>query len=397
MKRILAGFLILTSLHVHAQTWSTTGNAGTTPGTNFLGTTDNKELIFKTNNTERFRLSTTGYLGIGTTTPRGALDVGTGDVYLTGSPDGGPGSGNNVFLSGHIFLAPYENTNISYLQSRRLNNQGTTELRLRTYNNGNLTEAMSLQGNGNIGIGNIYPKARVHITGTYGTNWTANVPDNALLMIGGQDENFEGQVINFKNPSTNGGSTVYPDGQEIFWWSADILFGRYKNYAKWSFKENHGGGLGSSTKDILYAKLIDGSGHTNLDKIVLAPDAGNVAIGTNDPRGYKLAVNGSAIFTSAKVKLEQNWPDYVFKRDYQLLSLAELEKFIQQNNHLPEIPSAAEVAKEGLDLGGNQAALLKKIEELTLYIIEQNKEMQQMKTKMKELENKVNNNNAIKQ
>jgi uncharacterized coiled-coil protein SlyX len=130
---------------------------------------------------------------------------------------------------------------------------------------------------------------------------------------------------------------------------------------------------------------------------------GNVAIGTDNPQGYKLAVNGNAIFTSAKVKLKENWPDYVFKRDYKLLSLAELEKFIQQNNHLPEIPSAEEIAKEGIDLGGNQAALLKKIEELTLYIIEQNKtiqeqhkEMQQMKKRMEEIENKVNKSNSTK-
>jgi hypothetical protein len=56
--------------------------------------------------------------------------------------------------------------------------------------------------------------------------------------------------------------------------------------------------------------------------------------------------------------------------------LYQVEKYIQQNKHLPDVPSAAEVKKEGIDLGDNQAVLLKKIEELTLYIIEQNKKLE---------------------
>ncbi|WP_315816573.1 hypothetical protein [Paraflavitalea speifideaquila] len=84
----------------------------------------------------------------------------------------------------------------------------------------------------------------------------------------------------------------------------------------------------------MYAKLLDVGGFTNLEQIVLAPDAGNVSIGTNDSRGFKLAVNGSAIFTSARVKLEQNWPDYVFEKDYQLMPLADLEKIYSKEQSL---------------------------------------------------------------
>jgi hypothetical protein len=97
------------------------------------------------------------------------------------------------------------------------------------------------------------------------------------------------------------------------------------------------------------------------------------------------AVNGEAIFTKAKVKDFGNWPDYVFNKDYQLPALAEVEKFIQQNKHLPGIPAAAEVQQKGLDLGDNQAALLKKIEELTLYIIEQNKKIEGLEKKLNEV------------
>lgn len=107
--------------------------------------------------------------------------------------------------------------------------------------------------------------------------------------------------------------------------------------------------------------------------------SGKLAIGTTDATKmapYALAVNGDAIFNKAKVKLYGTWPDYVFNKAYKLRPLPELEQFINQNAHLPGIPSAAEVEKDGIDLGGNQAALLKKIEELTLYVIEQNKKLE---------------------
>lgn len=100
--------------------------------------------------------------------------------------------------------------------------------------------------------------------------------------------------------------------------------------------------------------------------------SGNVGVGTTNDHGYKLAVNGNVL--AQKIRITQTgWPDYVFHSTYKLLSLKELESYIQKNNHLPEIPSSNEIEKNGLDLGDNQAALLKKIEELTLYIIDQNK------------------------
>jgi len=96
----------------------------------------------------------------------------------------------------------------------------------------------------------------------------------------------------------------------------------------------------------------------------------------------KLSVNGYTY--SKKVKVTQTgWPDYVFHKDYFLRSLPEIENYIQQHQHLPGVPSAADVEKEGLDLGDNQVALLKKIEELTLYIISLNKEVEALKNEIR--------------
>ncbi|NVM62172.1 hypothetical protein FHW88_000448 [Mucilaginibacter sp. SG538B] len=105
-----------------------------------------------------------------------------------------------------------------------------------------------------------------------------------------------------------------------------------------------------------------------------------MSIGTQTmPSGYKLAVNGSAIVTSLIIKLNSNWPDYVFKPTYQLPSLAEVKSYIDQNQHLPEIPSADEIAKDGLNVGEMNKLLMKKVEELTLYLIEKDDKEQEQK------------------
>ena len=113
---------------------------------------------------------------------------------------------------------------------------------------------------------------------------------------------------------------------------------------------------------------------------------GALAIGTTNPYSYMLAVNGSAIFTAAWVKPYNNWPDYVFAGNYRLPSLDSVSSYIRANHHLADVPSAETVAKTGLNLGDNQAVLLKKIEELTLYLIDQDKTIQEYKEKFTEQE-----------
>jgi len=117
--------------------------------------------------------------------------------------------------------------------------------------------------------------------------------------------------------------------------------------------------------------------------------SGNVGIGTTNisDTAFKLFVE-TGIHTR-KVKVDVSaWPDYVFDKDYELPTLSELGKFIQQNKHLPGVQSASDAEKNGIDLGNNQTILLKKVEELTLYLIQMKEENEQMKERIRKLESK---------
>ncbi|MFE7088402.1 hypothetical protein ACFU8T_13420 [Sphingobacterium spiritivorum] len=133
------------------------------------------------------------------------------------------------------------------------------------------------------------------------------------------------------------------------------------------------------------AEVVDGNEPTieallgiNKSQAEVAYFSGKVGIKTSTPREYDLAVNGK--IRSQEVKVEAaNWPDYVFKKDYELTSLSELRAYIEEHGHLPDMPKAAEAEKEGVSLGEMNKLLLKKVEELTLYILkmEKNNEAQQ--------------------
>ena len=131
--------------------------------------------------------------------------------------------------------------------------------------------------------------------------------------------------------------------------------------------------------------------------LALNPNSGTyVAIGFDpldpnitlpDPQdNYKLMVKGKMLVEEVKVRLAANWPDYVFAPDYKLTPLEEVESFIQENRHLPQVPSAATVEKEGFELAAMNALLLQKVEELTLYLIEQNKKMEALEKRLERIE-----------
>jgi hypothetical protein len=110
---------------------------------------------------------------------------------------------------------------------------------------------------------------------------------------------------------------------------------------------------------------------------------GNIGIGTASPGSYKLAVEGMIGGRKIKVTQQATWADFVFQPDYELPSLRAVDNYIRDNKHLPGIPTAEEVRKDGLDLGEMNKLLLQKVEELTLYMIEMKKEIDQLKAPKK--------------
>lgn len=116
----------------------------------------------------------------------------------------------------------------------------------------------------------------------------------------------------------------------------------------------------------------------------LSYTAGHVGIGTSAKVDYALVVEGEVLSDRVKVLLDLTAvPDYVFAKDYKLLSLEELEAYVTKEKHLPNVPSAAEIAKEGMDVGQMNMLLLEKVEELTLHLIEQNKSLKSKEEAMK--------------
>ncbi|AUP81084.1 hypothetical protein [Flavivirga eckloniae] len=117
----------------------------------------------------------------------------------------------------------------------------------------------------------------------------------------------------------------------------------------------------------------------------------NIAIGTTDTKGYALAVAGKAIAEEVKVALEGNWPDYVFQDDYNLTPISEVANYIRKNGHLKNIPSKDDVIKnEGINLGEINVKLLEKIEELTLYTINQEEQLKLQQHQIDQLKKLVN-------
>jgi hypothetical protein len=120
----------------------------------------------------------------------------------------------------------------------------------------------------------------------------------------------------------------------------------------------------------------------------LAINAGNVGIGIANPQN-KLDVNGTVHARQVNIDLN-GWADYVFEKSYKLPALSSVKAYIQKNQHLPEIPSQAEIIKTGLDVSEANKLLLKKMEEMTLYMIKATEEITALKKEVKQLKNKLN-------
>ncbi len=208
---------------------------------------------------------------------------------------------------------------------------------------------------GDVGIGTTSPSARLDVNGTLKAN---------RIRV-------DGSNIDFIKPDAPGG------------YARGITF---RTDEEFGFPEHFRLGiLGNNPEDyISHFYMAFGESPWSSGKgIYIKPD-GKVSIGTTNPRGYKLAVAGDIIAEEVVVKLHGDWPDYVFHDDYNLRTIPEVEAFIEKHGHLPDVPSAKAVEEKNIALGEMNTILLKKVEELTLYIIEQNKRIEKLEKMARE-------------
>jgi hypothetical protein len=128
----------------------------------------------------------------------------------------------------------------------------------------------------------------------------------------------------------------------------------------------------------------------NVDRLVIESDGSVVIGGSSGADGYRLSVNGKMACEEILIDAATFWPDYVFKKDYPLMSIDDFEKSITENKHLPGIPSAEEISENGgHQIGEMQRQLLEKVEELSLYIIELNNRMKKLEAENLGLKEKL--------
>jgi hypothetical protein len=143
----------------------------------------------------------------------------------------------------------------------------------------------------------------------------------------------------------------------------------------------------------LVFRRLDSQGN-NIGSILNLQSDGTITIGVwenyknlvNNTMGYSLMVNGGILAEKMKIVSDVPTSDFVFEEDYKLLSLKEVESFVKKYKHLPEVPSAQEFKENGYNVGEMDDLLLRKVEELTLYMIELKKENEMLKLKLEELE-----------
>lgn len=246
-----------------------------------------------------------------------------------------------------------------------------------------LYTALSIQrSNGYVGIGTSSPASKLHVEGiqgaTLGKFTQSNVlPTNAYFNIQNGTSSpgyFIPTLVGRSHaPGKPFGVYLVGEAEDIVPITTDI------NYAAVIIDGRN------KTGARLFNNNVFAINSVNQNFFVVKGD-GSIGIGTTDTKGYKLAVNGSGIFTKVKVKSFNIWPDYVFEEDFPLLPLNEVIHFIKHHKHLPDMPSAAEVENDGIDLGEMNRKLLQKVEEQMLYIIKMHEDMEQLKERVESLE-----------
>lgn len=345
--------------------WKISGNDYTSSFYDFLGTKDSTDLILRTNNNERLRLTSNGNIGVGT---EGFSLLGIGKFNVISKDKTYTGFFRNLPISGSSF------TGISaavYGINESTKNEGNYGGYFNAIGNSPFTlganigiYASASSGNGNIGL--------IAKASDTEYNLAAHFQDGKVK--------FDNNIGIRTGPVSN--TVLKLDKPSYKTYGASFLF---ENGGKGNVTIGNGNVFGSG-----FAGLTVSAGQSQQTENDLAIIAfgrslflNELAIGVQGfTPGYKLSVDGKIIAEELRIQNSVDWipwPDYVFAKGYKLRNLNQLEDFINKNSHLPEVPSAEEVKENGIEVGDMQRTLLKKIEELTLYIIDQQKQIDELK------------------
>ncbi|WP_234859279.1 DUF4200 domain-containing protein [Aquimarina aquimarini] len=337
---------------------------------------------------------TTGNVGIGTTTPKGSLHLSSpitsknsvqnidANLIIEGKSNTRATNqgaslgfvvpantdGTNFWQQGRVLVTPDNNSNGNasgrmHLQTRYLNNQGTAW---------HWRDNLVLRSSGNVGIGEIVPKGSLHVSSPITSKNSVQNIDANLIIEGKSNTRAtnQGASLGFVVPANTDGTN--------FWQQGRVLVTPDNN--------SNGNASGRMHLQTRYLNNQRTAWHWR-DNLVLR-SSGNVGIGTTSP-DMKLTVNGNIHAKEVKIDLNIPAPDYVFKEDYKLRSIEEVANFIKENSHLPEIPSAKEFEQNGVMQAEMDMSLLKKIEELTLYTIQQQNEIKQQNSKLEKQQKEI--------
>jgi hypothetical protein len=389
-------------------------------GTTAANVVNRPLFAWENGNTQLMRMLANGFLGIGTTTPTALLHT-NGTVRFENIPTT---TSNTYVLTTDI------NGNVSRqlatsFGSTLVNNCNTTNFIIKKGATDFTCSQIFDNGIG-VGIGTINPTTLFHTNGTLrfqnladstspfkilGTDNTGNVfeynpselsgtanndydwlrPDGTFASSINDNIYTNGNVgINVTNPTarlnTNGtlkfenlADSTSPfkilgtdTTGNVFEYNLSELSGTASNDYDWLKPD---GSFATSINDDIYT-----NGKVGINTNIFPTQVGDV-----DVSSYSLFSKGGILTEEVRVALSSEWADFVFKKEYKLESLKNVEKFITDNKHLKGVPSANEVEKNGIELGEMNKILLLKIEELTLYLIEMNKKIESLDAEIEKL------------